>query len=109
MATPGRRRTRRPTKLLRWLAVGGLVLIAFLYYRPLRSYFDTKAVLAQRGAEVRALQREHALLVRRLAESTSADALDRDARRLGMVKPGERLYIVKGIHTWLRRHEHPAK
>jgi cell division protein FtsB len=109
MATPGRRRTRRRTRLLRWLAIGGLALIAFLYYRPLRTYFDTKAALAQRSAEVRALQREHRTLVRRLAESTSVDALERDARRLGMVKAGERLFIVKGIPGWLRRHAHLPK
>jgi hypothetical protein len=29
----------------------------------------------------------------------------REARRLGYVKPGERLFIVKGIGAWRRHHE----
>jgi hypothetical protein len=29
----------------------------------------------------------------------------REARRLGYVAPGERLYIVKGIKSWRRQHE----
>ncbi len=29
----------------------------------------------------------------------------REARRLGYVKPGERLFIVKGINAWRRAHE----
>jgi hypothetical protein len=29
----------------------------------------------------------------------------REARRLGYVVPGERLFIVKGIQSWRRRHE----
>jgi hypothetical protein len=28
----------------------------------------------------------------------------REARRLGLVKPGERLFIVKGIAAWRKNH-----
>jgi cell division protein FtsB len=91
---------------MRWLAVAALALMAFLYYRPLHSYFSTRAALAQASAEVRKLSNEHELLLRRLAQSTSAGALEHNARRLGLVKPGERLFIVKGISGWLRRHAH---
>jgi hypothetical protein len=45
------------------------------------------------------------MLERRLAASTSTEALAREARRLGFVKPGQHLYIVKGIPAWLRAHE----
>jgi hypothetical protein len=31
-------------------------------------------------------------------------ALAREARRIGYVKPGERLFIVKGISSWQRAH-----
>lgn len=98
------RRPRRSRILLRWAAVGGLALIAFLYYRPLHSYLSTRSALAQRGAELSRLRAEHRLLVRRLAASASAEELRRRARRLGFVKPGERLFIVKGIESWLRRN-----
>ncbi len=94
--------------MLRWLAVGAVALIGFLYYRPLHTYFSTRSALAQRSAEVSRLRAQHRELAGRLAESTSTDALEREARRLGLVKPGERLFIVKGIKSWLRRQERHA-
>jgi len=99
-----RRRPPRSTIALRWAAVGALAIVAFLYYRPAHSYFSTRSALEQRSAEVSRLRVEHDALTRRLARSTSKDALEREARRLGLVRPGERLYIVKGINSWLRTH-----
>jgi cell division protein FtsB len=99
-----RKRPPRSTIALRWAAVGALALIAFLYYRPVHSYFSTRSALAQRSAEVSRLRIEHDALARRLTESASTDALERQARRLGLVRPGERLFIVKGIKPWLRAH-----
>jgi cell division protein FtsB len=90
--------------LVRWLGVAALALVGFLYYHPLRSYLDTRATLSQREAEVRSLRARKHLLERRLAFSTSDAALAREARRLGFVKPGERLFIVKGIPAWMRAH-----
>jgi cell division protein FtsB len=97
------KRSRKRSVFMRWLAVGALALMAFLYYRPLHSYFSTRAALAQQSAEVRKLATEHELLLHRLAQSTSTDTLEREARRLGLVKPGEQLFIVKGIAGWLRK------
>jgi cell division protein FtsB len=106
MATPERprRKPSRSTIALRWAAVGALGLVAFLYYRPAHSYFSTRSSLDQRSAEVARLRVEHVALTRQLARSTSTQALEREARRLGLVRPGERLYIVKGINSWLRTH-----
>ena len=99
------RRSRRPPPgrlLLRWLAVGAVVLVAYLYYHPIRSYLATRGELAARRAEVRELAARKHALERRLAASTSLEALAVEARRLGYVRPGEKLYIVKGIKAWLR-------
>jgi cell division protein FtsB len=97
-----RTRTRRRSRFaLRWLAVGAIVLVGLLYARPLRSYLSTKHDLARRAADVRALKSERRALQHRLAESSSAEALTKQARRLGLVRPGERLYIVKGVSAWL--------
>jgi hypothetical protein len=38
----------------------------------------------------------------RLASSTSIDATQREARRIGYVLPGEQLFVVKGIPDWRR-------
>jgi cell division protein FtsB len=98
-----------PRSLLRWLAVGGIVLVALLYARPLRSYLNTKHELTQRSADVRTLQAEKRDLQRRLADASTPEALQREARRLGLVRPGERLFIVKGITAWLHRKTTIAK
>jgi cell division protein FtsB len=86
--------------LVRLAAAGGLALLALLYYRPLTTYLETRDALARRTAEVEALERREAALERELAEASSEAALLREARRLGYVRPGERLYIVKGIPAW---------
>ena len=97
-----RRRPPRTTLLLRWLAVGGVLLVALLYYRPLKTYLAKRHEVAQRQAEVAALRATHRALERRVAGADAAAALTRQARRLGFVKPGERLFIVKGIAAWER-------
>ena len=101
-----RKRGRRPARSVvfrRWLAVGALVLVALLYYRPLRAYVDARGQLNQHRAVVRRLEAQKATLERRLGSSTSLATLAREARALGYVKPGERLYIVKGIEQWRKR------
>jgi cell division protein FtsB len=100
-----RHRIPRGRFLLRWLGVGVLLFIAFLYSQPLRSYLSTRDALAERSAEVRELRAKKQRLERRLAEGDTPAALEREARRLGYVKPGERLFIVKGINSWRRAHE----
>ena len=77
------------------------MLVALLYARPLRSYLGTKHDLAKRTADVQALKAENRDLQRRLADANTPQALQREARRLGLVHPGEKLFIVKGISAWV--------
>ena len=99
-----KRKPPRSSIFLRWLAVGAILLVALLYARPLRSYLNTKNQLAQRAADVRALEAEKRDLQHQLANASTPEALQREARRLGLVRPGERLFIVKGISAWVRDH-----
>ena len=103
MARASRRRSRRSALLRRWLPAVVFALIAFAYSKPVQSYFETRGTLADRVGEVRALERERAGLQRRLAASKSEATPVREARRIGYVKPGETLFIVKGIRSW-REH-----
>jgi hypothetical protein len=91
----------RPTRLL---ALGGLVLIALFYWKPLRTYEQTRGVLDRRQADVSRLQQQQRTLEKRLAAVGTGDELIREARRLGLVKPGERLFIVRGIAAWRKQH-----
>lgn len=105
MARRSKKRIPRRRFLLRWLGVGTLAFIAFLYSQPLRSYLSTRDALAEQSAEVRALRAQKQRLERRLADSDTPQAVTREARRLGYVEPGERLFIVKGIASWRHRHQ----
>jgi cell division protein FtsB len=100
---PRRRRPPRSTIALRWAGVAALALVALLYYRPLNAYLHSSKALDARRAEVRALDAQKRSLERRLDVSTSVAALEREARRLGYVRPGEHLYIVKGIGAWRKQ------
>jgi cell division protein FtsB len=103
-----KKRVPRGRFLLRWLGVGTLAFLAFLYWQPLRSYLSTRDAVKQQSDQVHELRAQKLRLERRLAESDTAQAVTREARRLGYVEPGERLYIVKGIRAWRNAHEHPV-
>ena len=102
-SSKSRRRRRRRPPLLRWFALATVLIVGLLYYRPLKSYIETRSALEERAAEVRSLRSERNGLARRLTESDTPEALARRARRLGLVRPGERLFIVKGIDEWRAR------
>ena len=57
---------------------------------------------------MKALREERARLQARLVRSSTVEALAREARRLNFVRPGERLYIVKGIGDWRRAQRGPG-
>jgi cell division protein FtsB len=106
-----RKRSRRPplrTLARRWSVVAGIALLAYLYYHPLRTYFGTRSELSQARGDVAQLTAEKHALQKQLNVSTSLDALAREARDLGYVRPGEHLYIVKGIDAWLSAHNRSA-
>jgi cell division protein FtsL len=95
-------RARRTRLLLRWSLVGTAALVAFLYYKPISHYVETRSSVHEREAEVQTLRVEKQRLEARLADSSTVAALAREARRMNLVRPGERLYIVKGIKEWRR-------
>lgn len=89
--------------IMRWAAVATLAVVALLYYRPLRSYVETRGSVQERKAEVRELRAKRDELARRLEEADTPEALARRARKLGLVKPGEELYIIKGVEELRNR------
>ena len=89
---------RRRFRLLWAVAIVGVSV--YLYYRPIASYLETRNDLATSRADVETLRLVKAELELRLVNSTSVDSIEREARRIGYVKPGERLFVVKGIPAW---------
>ena len=101
------KRRRRPSGarlLLRWGIVAAACLVAVAYYKPARTYLHARHTVSAQTAEVHELRTQHQQLERLVAASTSDAELAREARRLGLVKPGQRLFIVKGINRWLKQH-----
>ena len=94
---------RRPAPAIRWDRVGRIALllvlvgVVALYVNPLMTYLSTWQEAKQRRAEVAELQHENDRLRARKAELRDPRAIEREARRLGMVKPGERAYVVNGL------------
>jgi cell division protein FtsB len=99
-----KKRTPRSRRRLRLLWLTALVgVAAYLYYQPLASYVETRNDLAARRAEVETLRITRAELEARLANFTSLEATQREARRIGYVLLGEQLFVVKGIPAWRRQ------
>ena len=90
--------------LLRWCVLAATGFVAFLYYQPLSSYLETRATLNERTAQVQLLRQERSRLQARLEQSATVAALSREARRMSLVRPGEHLFIVKGVQEWRRAH-----
>lgn len=100
-----RRRVRRrvgPSRV-RWDRVGRIALVLVLfgvlvsYLNPLVNLLD--AWQGSRTSQERLVQlkQENAALTRQLEDASSPATLEREARRLGMVKPGEHAYVVHGL------------
>jgi cell division protein FtsB len=88
---------------IRWDRVGrvALLLVLFgvvaLYIGPSISWIQTYREAQARRGEVRALQRDNARLRARRTALDNPRTMEREARRLGLVKPGEMPFIVKGL------------
>ena len=100
----GKRRGARPRRFRVLFLTAALAAAAYLYYQPLSTYFETRNELAEARVEVEHLREAKKQLEQRLSFSTSEEATRREARRIGYVRPGEQLFIVKGIPDWRRAH-----
>jgi cell division protein FtsB len=85
---------------IRWERVGRvallavLVVIVLLYIPPVSHWIQQSRTAARGHEQVRELKAERTRLRARLRELSGPGAVEREARRLGMVKPGERPYVV---------------
>jgi cell division protein FtsB len=99
----GARVTTVPTSRIRWDRIGRLALVLVLlfvlalYIRPLGGYYSSWQEAKAKRAEVERLRKENRQLRARRAALSGSKALEQEARRLGMVKPGERPYVLKGL------------
>jgi cell division protein FtsB len=74
-----------------------LFLVLVSYLNPLVNLVQAWQGSKSSDAELAHLKQEKVDLANRLREVSSPAALEREARRLGMVQPGEHAYIVHGL------------
>ena len=81
----------------RWALLGVLGLVLYLYIGPTASWVSTWREAGQKREEVAKLRAENERLRERRDDLRRRSSLEREARRLGMVKAGERMYVVEGL------------
>jgi len=102
-AAPRRRasRGRGSSSGIRWDRLGRVALLALLgvilllYVSPAKHWWEQSRTAASQNEELRQLEAENAQLKQRAMELRNPDTLEQAARELGMVKVGERAYVIE--------------
>ncbi len=84
-------------RLGRWALLGVFALVLYLYIGPALTWISTYKEAGRQREAVAELRAENERLRERKADLSAPGAIEREARRLGMVKAGERAYIVEGL------------
>jgi cell division protein FtsB len=98
---PRSRPAARRQSGIRWDRVGRLALlgtlfvVVLLYVSPLTNWIRQSRTASEHRAELRELERDNARLKTRVRMLRQPDALEREARKLGMVKQGERAFVIE--------------
>ena len=74
-----------------------LAFVLYLYIGPTRSWISTYREAGERRAEVADLKAVNVKLKARRDELRKPATLEREARRLGMVRAGEKAFVVQGL------------
>jgi cell division protein FtsB len=96
-----RRRGRRTR--IHWDRLGRIALvlvffaILFSYISPVTNFVDAWRGSHDTDAQLQALKREHSRLAAKAASLEDPNAAVKEARKLGMILPGERSYVVKSL------------
>ena len=97
MAIPARRSGIRWDRLGRVALLITLIVIVLSYLSPARQWIKQSGTAGHQKQELSDLNSENAKLKRRLRALRDPGALEREARRLGMVRVGERSYVIENL------------
>jgi cell division protein FtsB len=98
-----RPRPRRGASRVNWDRVGRVALtivlaaVLFSYLNPAVNFIHSYRGSQDAKARLAALQAETSQLERRVKATREASVLEREARRQGMIYPGERAYVIQGL------------
>jgi cell division protein FtsB len=92
------RRTRiRWDRLGRWALIGVFAFVLYLYIGPAARWVSTYHQAKEKRAEVAVLRAQNVKLRAQQRALRAPSALEREARSLGMVKAGEKAYVIEGL------------
>lgn len=94
---PRRRTSIRWDRLSRVALLGTLVVILLLYLSPAKHWWEQSRTASAQQQELRELTDENRTLKKRVRSLSDPGALEREARRLGMVRHGERAYVIEDL------------
>jgi cell division protein FtsB len=84
----------RPVKVILYAAFIGLLLAS--YFSPLQQIFEDRNRISTLHSDLATLDKENIAKERLTEELQTEEGVERAAReRYGMIKPGEKVYIVK--------------
>jgi cell division protein FtsB len=92
-----RRTSIRWDRLGRLALLGTLVVILFLYISPAKHWLQQSSTAGEQRNELQQLTQENTQLKKRVHALKDPGALEQEARRLGMVRQGERAYVIEGL------------
>jgi cell division protein FtsL len=84
-------------RLARIAMLAVLAVLLYLYISAGVSYLTTWATARHHSAQVSAMERDNLRLRVERASLTRAGTVEAEARRLGMVLPGERAYVLQNL------------
>ena len=73
------------------------MVILCLYVSPARHWLQQSRTAGEQRQELHSLAEENHALEKRVRALRDPGALEREARRLGMVRAGERPYVIEGL------------
>ena len=79
----------------RWALICVFAFVLYLYIGPARTWVTTYAEAKRKRDDVAQVRAENERLRARRSELEQAGAVELEARRLGMVKAGEKLYVIR--------------
>ena len=94
---PRRRTSIRWDRVGRLALLGTLFVILLLYISPAKHWWQQSRTAGVQKQELEDLTEENRTLKKRVRALRDPGALEREARRFGMVRQGERAYVIEGL------------
>ena len=73
------------------------MIVGGLYVKQALAYLSARGQAHQQESIVRGLERENTALAKRQSSLRNPETVQREARALGMVRVGERPYVITGL------------